>query len=137
MEEGANFGVSVRAIGADHRASDHKEASCRRDRAKDFVCKMERRLMGADGYGWLRGRQECSRRKRQMPIRKSFFRTGCRFRLSRPIRSLGCRRFRFRLEAGRCSAGRPEASTLAPAAATEARAPGAGAPAAAATLTIR
>ena len=59
---------------------------------------------------------------------KSFFRTGCRFRLSRPIRSPGCRRFRFRLQAGRCLAGRPEASTPATAAATGARAPAAGAP---------
>ena len=83
---------------------------------------MERRLAGADGYGWLRGRQECSRRKRRAPIRKSFFRTGCRFRLSRPFRSPGCRRFRFRLQAGRCSAGRLEASTPATAVATGARA---------------
>src|SRR4029077_17300020 len=125
------FAQLARTIGA----SDHKEASCLGDRAKDFVCKIERRLAGVDGYGWLRGRQECLRRKRQMPIRKSFFRMGCRFKLSRPIRSPGCRRFRFRLEAGRCSADRPKASTPATAAATGARAPAAGAAAAAATLT--
>ena len=110
------FAPLARTIGA----SDHKEASCLRDRAKEFVCKKERRLAGANGYGWLLERQESSRRKRRMPIRKSFFRTGCRFRLSRPIRSPGCRRFRFRLGAGRCSADRPEASTPATAAATEA-----------------
>ena len=97
----------TRTIGA----SDHKEASCLRDRAKTFVCKMERRLARGDGYGWLRGHQERSRRKRRMRIRKSFFRTGCQFRLSRLIRSPDYRRFRFRLEAGRCLAGRPEAST--------------------------
>ena len=106
-----NFGVSVRAIGADHGASDHKEASCLGDRAKESVCKIARRLAGVDGYGWLRGRQECLRRNRQMPIRKSFFRMGCRSRLSRPIRSPGCRCFRSRLEAGRCSAAPPEVST--------------------------
>jgi hypothetical protein len=90
------FAQLARTIGA----SDHKEASCLRDRAKDLVCKKERRLAGADGYGWLWGRQERSRRKPRTPIRKSFFRTGCRFKLSRPIRSLGCRCFRFRLGGG-------------------------------------
>src|SRR5580704_19628189 len=59
-KRGVNFGAFVfaqlaRTIGA----SDHKEASCLGDRAEAFVCKIERRLAGVDGYGWLRGRQEC------------------------------------------------------------------------------
>ena len=41
-------------------ASDEEEALCLQERAKDFVCKMERRLTGVDGYGWLRERQERS-----------------------------------------------------------------------------
>ena len=48
------FAPLARTIGA----SDHKEASCLRDRAKEFVCKKERRLAGANGYGWLLERQE-------------------------------------------------------------------------------
>ena len=75
---------------------------------REFVCKKERPVVGDDGCGWLRVRRERSRRKPRTPTRKSFFRTACRFRLSRPILSRGCRRFRFRPEAGRCSVGRPE-----------------------------
>ena len=88
-------------------ASDQEEASCLRDREKQSVCKMDRRLAGGDGYGWLWGRRECSRRMRRAPIRKSFCRRGCRFRSSRPLRSLACRSLRFRPRADRCLAGRP------------------------------
>ena len=97
------FAPLARTIGA----SDQEEASCLRDREKQSVCKMDRRLAGGDGYGWLWGRRECLRRMRRAPIRKSFSRRGCRFRLSRPLRSRACRSLRFRLRADRCSAGRP------------------------------
>jgi hypothetical protein len=88
-------------------ASDQEEASCLRDREKQSVCKMDRRLADGDGYGWLWGRRECLPRMRQAPIRKSFSRRGSRYRLSRPLRSRACRSLRFRPREDRCLAGRP------------------------------
>ena len=70
-------------------------------RSRKTVCLQNGAPRGRRRWLWLVvGVSGVSRRKQRTPIRRSFFRTVCRFRLSRPIRSPGCRRFRFRLRGG-------------------------------------
>ena len=117
-------------------ASDDEEALCLRDREKQAVCKMDRRLAGGDGYGWLWGRGECLGRRRQAPIRKSSLPQGLPVQVKPTYTEPGLPQFTFPTSGGSLLGGSADTGSGSGDGSTNTNS-GGGSTAAAATLTTR